>query len=96
MLGRLTAYLRGLARRRQIESDVEDELRFHLEQEVKANAARGMSSASPNSCTRSCHGAAFSCQRYSACNASLRATLRVPLNSRVPCGVIDAALTGAP
>ena len=30
---------------------------------VAGEAARVMSSASPNSCTRSCHGESFSCQR---------------------------------
>src|SRR5450432_2980296 len=47
-----------------------------------SRSAFGMSSASPNSCTRSCQGAALSCRRYSACRASLRATLRLPLYSR--------------
>src|SRR5580700_2958885 len=56
-----------------------------------SRSARAISSASPNSCTRSCHGQAFSCQRYKACSASLRATLRVPLYSRALC-----TLTGAP
>src|SRR6266849_4605939 len=45
MLARLTAYLRGLARRREIDAEAEDELQFHLEQEVEANIRRGMSSA---------------------------------------------------
>src|SRR5258708_1044955 len=45
MLARLTAYLHGLARRRKIEAEAEDELRFHLEQEVETNIRRGMSSA---------------------------------------------------
>ena len=40
---RLIAYLRGLARRRAIDAEAEDELRFHLEQEIEANLARGMS-----------------------------------------------------
>jgi predicted permease len=43
MLARLIAYLRGLARRRRIDAEVEDELRFHLEQQVEANIAHGMS-----------------------------------------------------
>jgi len=45
MLARLIAYVRGLARRRAIDAEAEEELRFHLEQEVEANIARGMSSA---------------------------------------------------
>ena len=45
MLARLAAYLRGLARRRAIDAEADDELQFHLEQEVEANLARGMSSA---------------------------------------------------
>jgi putative ABC transport system permease protein len=45
MMARLIAYARGLARRRTIEADVDDELQFHLEQEIEANAARGMSRA---------------------------------------------------
>jgi putative ABC transport system permease protein len=44
MLGRLTAYLRGFARRRQIEAEAAEELQFHLDQEIAANVARGMSS----------------------------------------------------
>ena len=45
MPARFVAYLRGLARRRQIGAEVDDELRFHLEQEIEANLARGMSPA---------------------------------------------------
>ena len=45
MMARLIAYVRGVARRRTIDVDVDDELRFHLEQEIEANAARGMSPA---------------------------------------------------
>ena len=45
MLARLAAYLRGLARRREIDTEAEDELQFHLEQEVERNIARGMSAA---------------------------------------------------
>jgi predicted permease len=44
MLGGLTAYLRGFARRRQIEAEAAEELQFHLDQEIAANVARGMSS----------------------------------------------------
>ncbi len=42
MLTRLIAYARGLARRRAIESEIDDELAFHLQQETEANFARGM------------------------------------------------------
>jgi hypothetical protein len=45
MLARLIAYLRGLARRREIDAEAEDELRFHLELQVDTNIARGMSAA---------------------------------------------------
>ena len=45
MPARLIAYVRGLARRRRIGAEVDDELRFHLEQEIEANMARGMSAA---------------------------------------------------
>jgi predicted permease len=45
MLGRLTAYLRGFARRRQIDAEAAEELQFHLDQEIAANVARGMSSS---------------------------------------------------
>ncbi|RPI51455.1 MAG: hypothetical protein EHM55_18885, partial [Acidobacteria bacterium] len=45
MLARLIAYARGIARRRAISSEVEDELRFHLEQEIEAHVARGASPA---------------------------------------------------
>ncbi len=43
MLTRLIAVIRGLARRRDVDGEVDDELRFHLEQEIEANVARGMS-----------------------------------------------------
>ena len=42
MLTRAFVYLRGLLRRRQIDADVADELRFHLDQEIDANLARGL------------------------------------------------------
>jgi predicted permease len=43
MLARLIAYIRGIARRRRISAEVEDELRFHVEQEIEAHVARGVS-----------------------------------------------------
>ncbi len=45
MIARLTAYLRGLARRRRIDAEAEDELQFHLARQVETNIARGMSPA---------------------------------------------------
>ena len=45
MLARLIAYVRGIARRRRIDAEVDDELRFHLEQEIDAHVARGVSPA---------------------------------------------------
>src|SRR5437773_2109615 len=45
MLSRLVSYVRGIARRRQVGSEVDDERRFHVEQEIQANVARGMSPA---------------------------------------------------
>jgi putative ABC transport system permease protein len=45
MFGQLIAYLRGRGRRREISVELEDEMRFHLEQEIEANVRRGMSSA---------------------------------------------------
>ena len=43
MLVRLIAYCRGIAGRRRISAEADDELRFHLEQEIEANVARGVS-----------------------------------------------------
>jgi len=43
MFGRLVAYVRGIAGRRRIKAEVEDELRFHVEQQVEAHVAAGMS-----------------------------------------------------
>lgn len=40
---RFLAYVRGLMRRRAVGAELDDELRFHIEQEVEANIARGMS-----------------------------------------------------
>ena len=34
--------LRSLARRGRVESELDEELRYHLEQQVEANLARGM------------------------------------------------------
>ena len=45
MLARLIAYILGIARRRTIEGEVEDELRFHLQQEIEAHIARGVPAA---------------------------------------------------
>ena len=45
MLTRLIAYARGLAARRRIEAEADEELAFHLEQETEANVARGLSPA---------------------------------------------------
>jgi predicted permease len=42
MVTRVLAYLRGLAHRRRIAGEVDDELRFHIEQEVDAHVARGV------------------------------------------------------
>lgn len=41
-LARLIARLRGLSRRRGVASELDEELQFHLAQEVEANRARGM------------------------------------------------------
>ena len=43
MFARLVAYVRGIARRRRISAEAEDELRFHVEQEIEAHLARGVS-----------------------------------------------------
>ena len=43
MLRTLIAQLRGLIRRRRIEREAEDELRFHVEMETEANRTRGLS-----------------------------------------------------
>ena len=45
MLSRLIAHARGIARRGRIGAELEDELAFHLQQEVEANIARGLSPA---------------------------------------------------
>jgi predicted permease len=45
MLARLMAYIRGIVRRGAIEHEVDDELRFHLEQEIHAHLARGISAS---------------------------------------------------
>jgi putative ABC transport system permease protein len=43
MFARLVAFVRGIARRRRISAEVDDELRFHVEQEIEAYVARGAS-----------------------------------------------------
>src|SRR5687768_10033430 len=45
MLARFGAYVRGIARRRRISAELEDELRFHLEHEIEAHVARGVAPA---------------------------------------------------
>lgn len=45
MLDRVMAYLRGLARRHEIDAEADEELQFHLDREIDANLARGMSYA---------------------------------------------------
>src|ERR1051325_5266356 len=42
MLNKLTLRLRALFRKTQMERELEEELRFHLEKEVEQNIARGM------------------------------------------------------
>jgi predicted permease len=41
-MNRLISYVRALARRRRIDAELEDELRFHLEREAERNMQRGM------------------------------------------------------
>jgi putative ABC transport system permease protein len=45
MYARLVAYLRGIARRRTISAEVDEELRFHVEQETEAQIGRGLTPA---------------------------------------------------
>lgn len=45
MIARLFAHLRGLARRRAIGAELDEEVQFHLEHEIDANIARGMAAA---------------------------------------------------
>lgn len=43
MWSRIVAYVRGLAQRRAIDAEVDEELRFHVEHETEALVARGLS-----------------------------------------------------
>jgi hypothetical protein len=43
MFERLVAYVRGIAGRRRISAEVDDELRFHIDQEIEAHVRRGVS-----------------------------------------------------
>lgn len=52
MLSRLAAYVRGLTHRQAIEQEVDEELQFHLEQEVDALVARGLA---PDEAKRQAH-----------------------------------------
>jgi putative ABC transport system permease protein len=45
MLTRLLAFFRGMSRRRQIEAELDEEIRDHLERQITANVARGLSTA---------------------------------------------------
>ncbi len=42
MLARIAAYIRGIAHRRRIRAEIDDELRFHVEQEIQTHVARGV------------------------------------------------------
>jgi hypothetical protein len=43
MMTRVIAYVRGILTRRQVHREVDEELGFHIDQEIKANIARGFS-----------------------------------------------------
>jgi putative ABC transport system permease protein len=43
MFARLIGYVRGIAGRRRINAEVDDELRFHIEHEIEAHISRGVS-----------------------------------------------------
>jgi predicted permease len=45
MLSRLIAFIRGIVLRHRIASEVDDEVAFHLQQEIEAHIARGLSPA---------------------------------------------------
>jgi predicted permease len=45
MFDRLAAYVRGIARRGRINAELDDELQFHVEQEVRTHVARGVAPA---------------------------------------------------
>jgi predicted permease len=45
MFRRILAYVRGIVRRNQIDAEVDDELRFHIEMATQANIERGMTPA---------------------------------------------------
>jgi hypothetical protein len=45
MFARLITYVRGITRRRRISAEVDDELQFHIEQEIEAHVRRGVSPA---------------------------------------------------
>jgi putative ABC transport system permease protein len=45
MFARLAAYIRGIARRGRSNAELDEELQFHLEQEVQAHVARGVTPA---------------------------------------------------
>jgi predicted permease len=45
MLSRLLAYIRGVTLRNRIAEELDDEVAFHLAQEIEANVARGMTPA---------------------------------------------------
>ena len=42
MFARFDAFVRGIARRRRVDAEVDEELRFHVEQEIEAHVARGV------------------------------------------------------
>jgi hypothetical protein len=43
MIARLIACVRGIAERRRIGADVDEELRFHIDQEIETHVSRGVS-----------------------------------------------------
>jgi hypothetical protein len=42
MLARIAAFVRGIARRGRIDAEIDEELQFHIDQEIDAHVARGV------------------------------------------------------
>src|SRR6187399_1243563 len=45
MIPRIAAYLRGFIGRRRVETEIDEEMAFHLERDIEARIARGMTPA---------------------------------------------------
>ena len=65
VVDRITALFRALFRNAQVDADLADEMRFHVERETEANIARGMTPAAAHKAARLAFGSVDAAQEQS-------------------------------